>query len=223
MSLSTKNSRDSNIFSCIMMSPFALRRGDDGDGHGIGGERRPRLIFELRHVVAEVGLDLPPLLCRHDEIVAVLDAFDAEPRESHSRRAEMLDARRFDPQLRACRRGESDERSDFDVVGPDRMLDLLAAKRSTAFDYQVVGANSLNSRAQRNEKEMREVLHVRLAGRVAQNRLALGGAGSHECVLRCRDARLVEEDVGSSEPRNGDVQQPFSKVIFAPSCSRARK
>ena len=44
-----------------------------------------------------------------------------------------------------------------------------------------------------------EVLHVRLAGGVAQDRASLGRHRRHERVLGAGDARLVEEDVGADE------------------------
>ena len=44
-----------------------------------------------------------------------------------------------------------------------------------------------------------QVLDVRLAGRVAQHRPALGHHGGHQRVLGAGDARLVEEDVGADE------------------------
>ena len=49
------------------------------------------------------------------------------------------------------------------------------------------------------DEEVREVLHVRLAGGVAEDRRALGGDGRGERVLGGGDARLVEEDVGAAE------------------------
>ena len=64
MSLSTKNMRDSNIFSNIRIEAVALRGRDDRDRHDVGRERGPRLVLELRDVAAEVGTDLPRLLRR---------------------------------------------------------------------------------------------------------------------------------------------------------------
>ena len=80
--------------------PRALRRRDERDRHRVGRERRPRLILELGHVPAEVALDDLLLLGRDDEVGAVDRARDAEAREAHQRRAQMLDAGVGDAELR---------------------------------------------------------------------------------------------------------------------------
>ena len=54
-------------------------------------------------------------------------------------------------------------------------------------------------RAPMRAREVREVLDVRLAGGVAQDRRALGRDRGHERVLGAGDARLVEEDVGAAQ------------------------
>ena len=100
INLSTKNSRDSNIFSCIMNQSLALRCRNDGDGHGIGRECRPRLILQLRHVIAEVRLNLTALLGGNDEVIAFdLDTRYPSRANPMQRRTEMLDARRLDANL----------------------------------------------------------------------------------------------------------------------------
>ena len=43
----------------------ALRRGHDGGGHDVGGERRPGPVLQLGHVAAEVGTDSPLLAGAH--------------------------------------------------------------------------------------------------------------------------------------------------------------
>ena len=93
ISLSTKKSRDSNIFSKTSSIPAALRRGDDGGGHDVGRERRPGAVLELGHVAAEVGAD-PPLLVGVDvRRLAVDPRPDAEPLEAQQRAAEIVSAR----------------------------------------------------------------------------------------------------------------------------------
>jgi alpha-L-rhamnosidase len=57
--------------------PIALRGRHDGDGHEIGGECRPWLVLELRHMAAEVGANLAGLLRRHDQIVSIDRACNA--------------------------------------------------------------------------------------------------------------------------------------------------
>jgi len=70
-SLSTKNSRDSNIFSCIRITP---RRTASAVTIAIdirsAGERRPRLIFKLRDVATEVALHQTLLIAGHDEVIS---------------------------------------------------------------------------------------------------------------------------------------------------------
>jgi hypothetical protein len=108
------------------------------------------------------------------------------------------------------------------VIGTDRVLDLLATERPTAFDYQIVGANAIYSGAQRDE-EVRQVLHVRLARRVRRMVFPFAATAA-------TSAFSVAVTLGSSRKTSAPVNpetlsrsSPFSKVIFAPSCSRARK
>ena len=79
----------------------ALRRRDDGDGHEIGGKRRPRLILELRHMPAKVALHGHRLIARHEEIVALDAALDAKPLKAHERGAQVFDAGALDAERRA--------------------------------------------------------------------------------------------------------------------------
>ncbi len=96
---------------------------------------------------------------------------DAEPLEVHQRRAEVLDARVLDRELRFRHRGEADERADLDVVGPDAVG--AAAQRRAAVDGHRVGADALDAGAERDE-EVGEILHVRLGGGVAQHGRSFG-------------------------------------------------
>src|SRR5450759_823481 len=177
---------------------LALRRGDDRDGHRVRGERRPRLVFELRHMAAHVGLDLPRLLRRHDQVRPILYALDPQAGEPHPRRAKMLDAGVFDSQLRLGYRGEPNKGADLDVIGTDGVCNRLGSERPAAMNGHRVGADALDLRSQRAEK-MRQVLDVGLARGVAKN----GGAGRcrrrHQRVLGCGDTRLVEKHVGAAE------------------------
>ena len=65
-----------------------------------------------------------------------------------------------------------------------------------------------------------EVLHVRLAGGVAQDGVAGGGDGGHERVLGARHAGLVEEDVGAAEPRGGERDAVVERVRGAEALER---
>jgi hypothetical protein len=73
-----------------------------------------------------------------------------------------------------------------------------AAERRAAVDGELVGADPLDLRSQRHE-EVREVLHVRLAGCVAQDGRALRQHRGGHRVLGAGDTRLVEEDVGAAQ------------------------
>jgi len=174
----------------------ALSSGHDGDGHEVRRERGPRLILELGHVAAKVRADGATLLRGDDQIVADDGALDAETLESHARGAEMLDASAHDPQLGSRDRREPDERADLDVIGTDAMRSAVQRLRSV--NRERVRADPFDRGAERDE-EMREILHVRLARRVAQGRSACSETRRHECILGGRDARLIEKDVGAAK------------------------
>ncbi len=183
--------------------PVALRRRHDRDGHEVGGERRPRLILELRHVAAEVAPDLARLLGGDDQVGTVLAALDAQTLEPEAGRPQMLDAGVLDAQFGVRDRGEADERADLDVVGADPVRGGAEVLR--AGDRQAVGADAVHLGADRGE-EPGQVLHVRLARRVAEDRGALGGRGRGEGVFRSGDARLVEKNVGAAQRLRGEVK-----------------
>ena len=185
--------------------PGALRRRDDRDRHRVGRKRRPRLVLELRHVSAEIALNdrLLSASARDDEIGSVDHARDAEPREAHQRRAQMLDARVRDANLGARHRRQADERADLDVIRPDAMR--RAAERTAALHRQLVRARPVDLRAERDQ-EVAEVLDVRLAGGIAENRRSARGDGRHERVLGAGDARLVEKHVGAAQARRREVE-----------------
>ena len=183
--------------------PRALRRRHERDRHRVGGERRPRLILELRHVSAEIALNHLLLLGRHDEIGPVDHARNAESREAHQRRAKMLDAGVGDANLRARDRRQADERPDLDVIGPDAMR--RAAERAAALHRQLVRPGALDLCAERDE-EMAEILDVRLARGIAKNRRSARRDSGHERVLGAGDARLIEKHVGAAKARRREVK-----------------
>ena len=80
----------------------------------------------------------------------------------------MLEARVLDADRRVRHGRQADERSDLDVVGADAVRGAAEALR--ALDGHVVGADAVDARTERDE-EVREVLHVRLARRVAKDRV----------------------------------------------------
>src|SRR6266699_4082270 len=145
-----------------------LRGGHDRYGHGIGRERRPGLVLQLRNVPAHVRLYLPGLFRGHNQVRAVHLALDAEAREAHQRGAKMLDASVLDSQLRLRDRSEADEGADLNVIGTDGVRDRCGAERAATLNGHGVRADALDLRSQRDEKA-REILDMRLAGSVAKN------------------------------------------------------
>src|ERR1700753_925126 len=98
ISLSTKNIRDSNIFSNIRITPshwvavtmaIDIRSaGKAGPGWSSGFGAGPGRCLEFRHVPAEIILDLERLPRRHDKVIAFNFADDAEPFKAHPDRAQ---------------------------------------------------------------------------------------------------------------------------------------
>ena len=115
----------------------------------------------------------------------------------------MLDAGLRDAQRRARHRGEPDQGADLDMVGLDRIAG--AAERRRAVHDDGVGADALDLRAERDQ-EMREVLHMRLGGGVAQIGGAVGGDGCDQRVFGGGDAGLVEEHVGALQLGRAELQ-----------------
>ena len=142
---------------------------------------------------------------------------DAEAREAEQRRAKVLDAGRLDADLRSRDGGESDERPDLDVIRPDAVR--AATDRLPAVDGDGVRADPIDLRAERAE-EMREVLHVRLAGGVAKDRRASRGGRRDERVLRRGHARLVEKDVGADERLRAQLELLVGRDVGAESLER---
>ena len=195
-SLSTKNIRDSNIFSCIRIEPAALRRGHDRDRHEIRRERGPRLILELGDVAARGRAgsrgSARPVRAGPAPSVSQTTPSRSKPMPH---RPQVLDAGVGDAQRGARHRRQPDERADLDVVRPDPMATRRPAVRPPSTVIVLVPIPSICG-AQRDE-ELRQILHVRLAGRVAEHRRAAGRGRDHQRVLRRRDARLVEKDIGA--------------------------
>ena len=121
---------------------LALRGGDDGGGHGIGGERRPGAILELGDVPAEVGADAPLLVGVDVQGVAVEARANAEPLEAQQGGAEVVAPDALDGDVAVGDGGEADEAADLDVVGADRVS--RAGERAAALDGVDVGADALD-------------------------------------------------------------------------------
>ena len=168
-SLSTKNSRFSNIFSWISTSPSAwvasasamLVRSAGNAGHG------PSSIFETASPSSSRSRSF--WSGGHDHVVAVELDPAAQPLEAEARHAQVVGHHVLDAQLAAGAGGQRDEAADLDVVGADRVVG--AAELLLAVHDQHVGADALDARAHL-QQQAREVLHVRLGGRVVDH----GGA-----------------------------------------------
>src|SRR6476660_7972725 len=110
----------------------------------------------------------------------------------------MLDAGVLDSQLRSCNGREPDEGPDFDVIWTDRVRHRLAAQSATTLNSHGIRADTLDLGTQ-GDQEMGEVLHVGLAGSVAEDRGALGGGRRHQRVFSGGYAGLVEENVRAAK------------------------
>ena len=202
-SLSTKNSRLSNIFSKISTVPRACVatitaievRSAGNAGHG------PSSIFGI----------WPPRsswitsswLGRHAQARALDLDVHAEPLEDRQDRREVLRLDAVDRDVAAGDGREADEAADLDVLGADPPL--AAGERLDALDAQHVRLDALDLRAERDE-EAAEILDVRLAGGVADHRLARRQHGGHDRVLGRHHARLVEEDVLAAQAGRAQLE-----------------
>ena len=101
---------------------------------------------------------------------------------------------------------------------------LAAAELGDAVDLHHVGADALDRRAHLVE-HAREVLHVRLAGGVADDRRAGGRGGGHQRVLGAHHGRLVHEEVARAAGRRRGALMPMSRPCstVAPSARKASR
>ena len=143
-------------------------------------------------MTAEVVPDDQVLVRRNAHGVVLALDLNTELLECVEDRVEigLLDS--VDRDVAARDRREPDEASDLDVIGSD--VPFAAAQRLDPLDAQHVRLDPLDARTEGDE-EAAEVLDVRLARRVAEDRLAGRQRGGHDGVLGRHDARLVEEDV----------------------------
>ena len=179
-----------------------LRRGDDGDRGEVGRERRPDAALDLRDLVAEVVDHAKLLVGRHAHGVVPHLQLDPELAEGRDDRDQVVRLDVLDRDLAARHRGERGEARDLDVLGADPVR--AAAERGHADDLEDVRADAVDLRAQRDE-EAAEVLDVRLAGGVADDRLALGEHGGHHRVLGRHHRSLVEEHPLAAQPVGAQV------------------
>ena len=110
----------------------------------------------------------------------------------------MLEGRPLHPNDAPGSGGEPDERPRFDVIRLDR--EGRTGQALHPFDLEHVRPNPGDARTH-SLKEPAEVLHVRLGGRVPDQRASPGQHGRHDGVLRGRDRWLIQEDVTAPELR----------------------
>ena len=129
------------------------------------------------------------------ELGVALD-LDAQSREAVADRAQVLDSRVLDHQVAAGDGGQPDERRHLDVVGAQPVA--AAAEPLDSGDREHVRADTLDVAAHRIQ-EPAQVLDVRLAGGVSDDRCAARQYRRHDRVLGAGDGRLVEMHVGAGE------------------------
>ena len=99
------------------------------------------------------------------------------------------------------------------MLGPDRPL--APVERLDALDPEHVRLDPVDPSAQRDE-EAAEILHVRLAGRVADHGLVAGQDGRHDRVLSAHHARLVEEELRPREPAGAELSRAQDRELDGP-------
>ena len=202
-SLSTKKRRLSNIFSktstvpcaCVAVTTAIEVRSAGNAGQG------PSSIFGIWPPRSSWISSRCPGGTRTRRLPH-LDV-DAEPRERGQDREQVPGLDVLDRDVAARRGREADEAADLDVLGSD--APVAAVQLGDAVDAEDVRLDPLDLGAERDE-EAAEVLDMRLAGGVADHRLALGEHGRHDDVLGRHHARLVEEDRLAAQPRRAHLE-----------------
>ena len=166
-----------------------LRRRDDGDRGEVGREGGPDAALDLRDLPAEIVDDAEHLAGRHAQGRLPHLELDPELPERRHDRDQVVRLDVLDREVAPRDGGERGEARDLDVLGADAIR--AAAEPVDAFDAEDVRADALDPRAEGVE-EAAEVLDVRLAGRMADDRVALGEDGGHDRVLGAHHRGLVE-------------------------------
>src|SRR6266508_1254829 len=158
---------------------------------------------------AWVVLDHQLLVARHPQVRPLQLPAHAEPREAHLDRPQVVGDHVLDQQLAAGHHRQADEAADLGVVGTDGVL--ATAQPLDPADLQAVGADPGDPGAERVQ-EAAEVLHVGLAGGVADDRLAIGHGGRDDGVLGGRHRRLVEEHLAAAQPARLQLQRATLEI-----------
>src|SRR6266508_2697918 len=182
-----------------------LRGHRDRDRGEVGRECRPGSVVDLGDGRAQVVLDDHALVGRQPQRRALQLPGDPEAGEADRDRAHVVLDHALHDQLAAGGGGQPDEARHLDVVRADGVL--AAAEALDPGDGEPVGADPADAGPERAE-EPAQVLHVGLAGGVADDRLALGEHGRGHGVLGGRHRRLVQEHGLAGEPVGRQLEHP---------------
>ena len=101
------------------------------------------------------------------------------------------------PQRPARDRAQADKAAHLHIVRPDRHLRPM--QPLLAMHNQRVAADPLD-RATHRRQQPAKLLHMRLAGRVAQDRGPAGQRGGHNRILRRGHRSLVQQNICAAQP-----------------------
>ena len=170
-----------------------LGRQHDQHTHQIGGEHRPRTVLDLGNRVAEIIGGLEPLTRGQPQAprLAVEAPFDPETLERPLQHLEIgrLDIR--DRQFTASGQRRHHVAARINVVRPHPLLGAM--QRPDSLDRQQVRTDAADAPPHRIDHAT-EILHMRLAGRVVQERRTLGQRRRHDQIFGCGHARLIHQD-----------------------------
>src|SRR5205085_23142 len=150
------------------------------DRQQIGWEERPRTVVDLRHRRADVVAHAQLLIFRNADVVAFDLDVDTELLEHVADCIQVLRHAVFDQQFAARDDGESDVRTDFDVIAGDG--EVAAVQRVDSVNGERVRGDSFDLGAEQIQKST-EVLNVRLGGGVVDDRVAFSEGRGHDGVL----------------------------------------
>ena len=178
--------------------------GDDGHDAGqVRRKPRPRAVVDLGNHTAGVRNDAQPLSRRYVDRVAVHLPSDPEFRERDPRHLEVMRVRGLDRQVPTGHLRQPDEAADLHEVGADGELGSVEAVGTA--DTQDVGTDTGDFGPHRVEHPA-EVLHVRLAGGVLDDRFAACGGRGHDRVLRGGYRGFIQEDLAADQTVGAQTQ-----------------
>ena len=105
--------------------------------------------------------------------------------------------------------GGDGKRGRFDVIGDDVVL--KAAEMRAALDFDAVGAGAGKTRAHFHQ-HLRQVHHMRLAGRVFDHGFAGNGRSQEQRVFSGGHRRLHQKKVAGGWPGQGSAETTFQRL-----------